>query len=78
VRVRITAKPLEHEVDGVKLDGFEIGTIRDVSASLGSWLISAGYAELEMRQPLSHETGVVDRSKLNDLRSRAADRRRKS
>jgi hypothetical protein len=50
VRVRITATPREHEVDGVHLDGLLRGSVREVSPSIGSWLIAQGYAEPEMRQ----------------------------
>src|SRR5262245_16999093 len=49
VRVRIKAHPVEAELDGVRLDTFIVGTVRDVSASLGSWLVAQGYADLEMR-----------------------------
>ena len=36
-------------MDGVNLDGFAPGTVRDVSASIGLWLVAEGYAEPEMR-----------------------------
>ncbi len=49
VRVRITTRPHEQEVDGIRLESFEPGMTRDVSATLGTWLIAAGYAEHEMR-----------------------------
>ena len=32
------------------LDRFEPGTVREVSASIGSWLIAEGYAIPEMRE----------------------------
>jgi hypothetical protein len=50
VKVRITETPREHEVDGVHLDGLSRGSVREVSPSIGSWLIAQGYAEPEMRQ----------------------------
>jgi hypothetical protein len=50
VKVRIKSCPTEPELDGVRLDGFAPGTVRDVSPSLGSWLVAQGYADLEMRQ----------------------------
>jgi len=56
LRVRIKARPKEHELDGVNVDRFEVGTIRDVSMSIGSWLIAEGYAEPEMR----HESRLED------------------
>jgi hypothetical protein len=40
-------------MDGLRLDRFEPGSIRDVSASLGTWLIVKGYAEPEMRKSQS-------------------------
>jgi hypothetical protein len=53
VRVRIKTAPYEREMDGLRLDRFEPGSIRDVSSSLGTWLIVKGYAEPEMRNPQS-------------------------
>jgi hypothetical protein len=50
VKVRIMSTPRERELDGIKLDGLEPGTVREVSATIGTWLIAAGYAEAEMRQ----------------------------
>ena len=50
MKVRITRKPVEREVDGVNLDRLAPGAVRDVSMSLASWLIAEGYAQPEMRQ----------------------------
>jgi hypothetical protein len=50
LRVRITVTPTEHELDGVRVDRFEKGTVHNVSSSIGSWLIAEGYAEPEMRR----------------------------
>ena len=50
VKVRIRKKPDEHEMDGVNLDRLAPGTIRDVSPSIGAWLVAEGYAEPEMRR----------------------------
>ena len=55
MKVRITEKPREHEVDGVHLDGLARGNVREVSSSVGSWLIAQGYAEPEMRQQSGEE-----------------------
>jgi hypothetical protein len=55
VKVRITEKPKESELDGVRLDRLERGTVREVSASIGSWLITQGYADPEMRQGSTEE-----------------------
>jgi hypothetical protein len=50
LRVRIKTHPYEREMDGLRLDGFEPGAVRDVSPSLGTWLVVKGYAEPEMRR----------------------------
>ncbi len=50
VKVRIREKPKATELDGVRLDGFVPGTVREVSAIVGTWLIANRYADLEMRQ----------------------------
>ena len=50
MKVRITKKPAEREIDGVNLDRLVPGVIRDVSTTLASWLIAEGYAEPEMRK----------------------------
>jgi len=55
MKVRITETPREPEVDGVHLDGLARGTVREVSPSIGSWLILQGYAEPEMRQASREE-----------------------
>lgn len=49
MRVRITARPKEREIDGVSLQSLYPGAVRDVSPLLGSWLIAEEYAEPEMR-----------------------------
>lgn len=50
MRVRIIAKPREHDIEGVSLDTLRLGTVCDVSATIGSWLIVQGYAYPEMRR----------------------------
>jgi hypothetical protein len=48
--------PDEEELDGVRLDYMTPGSIWEVSASLGSWLIVEGYAVPEMRHDMQpHE-----------------------
>jgi hypothetical protein len=76
LKVRITKTPREDEVDGVRLDRFEPGSVREVSASVGSWLIAARYAEPEMRRSNPDE----EFSTVKDLRDTANDcpRRRRS
>ena len=49
MKVRIKVRPREPELDGVRLDGFAVGTTREVSPSIGTWLVAQGYADLEMR-----------------------------
>jgi hypothetical protein len=56
LRVRITRKPLEREVDGVSLDRMLPGSVREVSSTLAAWLIAEGYAEPEMRRDARDET----------------------
>jgi len=55
VKVRIRKTPAEEEVDGVRLDNMEPGTVREVSSSIGAWLIAQRYAEPEMRNEQTHE-----------------------
>jgi len=55
----MTATPRETEVDGVKLDNLPPGAVRDVSASIATWLIAEGYAVPEMRSEAS-EGGAPD------------------
>ena len=78
LKVRIKTRPRAREIDGVKLDGFKPGTVRDVSPSVGSWLIVEGYAEAEMRK-VDSEDSRSDRRKFTGLpRDIAQDRRRNS
>ena len=52
MKVRIKREPQEREIDGVSLKGMVPGTVRDVPSVLGSWLITEGYADTEMRQSM--------------------------
>jgi hypothetical protein len=80
VKVRITQTPREHELDGIRLDRFVAGEVRDVSPSIGSWLIAQGYAEPEMRQDARNvneefSTEVkTPRDLAHDRRGRSSDR----
>jgi hypothetical protein len=47
--------PDKDELDGVRLDNMEPGTVREVSTSIGAWLIAEGFAELEMRRPVEED-----------------------
>jgi hypothetical protein len=75
VKVRIKETPREHEVDGVHLDGLARGSVREVSPSVGSWLIAQGYAEPEMRQQSSEEN--QDLAGIRSPRDTAHDRPRR-
>jgi hypothetical protein len=83
VKVRITAKPRVHEVDGVSLDGLLPGAVRDISASVASWLIAERYALPEMRQDVrvdsvddySGVTGETRRRRSTNCPRRRADDR---
>ena len=61
VRVRITEKPRERELDGISLDRLERGTVKEVSPSIGSWLIAEGYADPEMRHESTEENQDLGR-----------------
>jgi hypothetical protein len=72
VKVRIRKTPAEEEVDGVRLDNMKPGTVREVSPSIGSWLIAERYAEPEMRSSQTHEEDFLV-SPLDSRRDRAND-----
>jgi hypothetical protein len=44
------------EVDGVQLSGLTPGSIREISATLATWLITERYAEPEMRRDAGAES----------------------
>jgi len=73
VRIRITHRPREHDVEGVSLDSLRPGSVCDVSAALGSWLIVQGYADPEMRR--TQEDGRARERRRT--RTGLPDRRRK-
>ena len=50
--------------------------MREVSASLGTWLVAQGYAELEMRN-VSSESRDAFKDEFSDLYGRDQDRRRR-
>ena len=71
MRVRIKVTPREQELDGIRVDRYEQGTVREVSSSIGSWLIAEGYAEPEMRhaaadEPLDFSGPAVPRDSAHD------------
>lgn len=56
VKVRIRKTPDVDELDGVRLDDMRPGTVREVSPSIGAWLITERCAEPEMRHDIrAHE-----------------------
>jgi hypothetical protein len=77
VKVRIRRTPLEREVDGVRLDRFRPGTVRDVSPILGAWLVAERYAEPEMRRSVSDDLEDFSGVKDTTTRSTADDRPRR-
>jgi hypothetical protein len=76
VKVLIKRTPREDELDGVRLDGLRPGMVKEVSSSVGSWLIAERYAIPEMRRS-PEDDGF---STLKDVRDVANDgpRRRSS
>ena len=75
VRIRITKKPLEREVDGISLDRMLPGIAREVSPNMAAWLIAEGYAQPEMRRDPPDE--AQEFSGLRIPRAMASDRRRR-
>lgn len=73
VRVRITETPKEKELDGIRLDHYWPGTVRDVPAAVGAWLVTQGYAEPEMRHPPNEHSDFGNA--VTPVRSTAHDRR---
>jgi hypothetical protein len=73
LRVRITETPREEELDGVRLDGLTRGSVREVSSSIGAWLVAEGYAEPEMRQGPRQED--LEFSGVKSVPHAARDRR---
>jgi hypothetical protein len=78
VKVRIRKTPNEEELDGVRLDDMKPGSVREVSASIGAWLIAERYAEPEMRVEVRayEEDFLRERDTADDRVSRSPRRRR--
>lgn len=74
MKVRIKETPREPELDGIRLDHLHRGEVREVSPSIGSWLITEGYAEPEMRQTSRDENQEFS-EEINIPWDRAHDRR---
>jgi hypothetical protein len=79
VKVRIRRTPEEEELDGVRLDSMRPGLVREVSPSIGSWLIVERYAVPEMRHDAQlHEEdflGNAERDAPANLSERPRRRR---
>ena len=77
VKVRIRKTPEQEELDGVRLDDMKPGAVREVSSSIGSWLIAERYADPEMRRDIrAHEEDfLIARSTALDGVSRTPHRR---
>ena len=77
MKVRIRKTPPEEELDGVRLDDMTPGSVREVSSSIGAWLIAQRYAEPEMREESrAHEEDFLRRDTAYDLVRRSTRRRR--
>ena len=77
MKVRINKTPREPEIDGVRLDGFRPGTVRDVSAILGAWLVAERYAEPEMRRTVDDALENPSDAKGGTTQALDPDRRRR-
>jgi hypothetical protein len=77
VKVRISKTPDEAELDGVRLDDMTPGSVREVSPSIGTWLITERYAEPEMRadRQAHQEDFLIDRDAVINARERSPRRR---
>jgi hypothetical protein len=77
VKVRIRKTPDVDEIDGVRLDDMKPGMVREVSASIGAWLIADGFAEPEMRREFRmHEDDFLMSPASAPDRLRGVPRRR--
>jgi hypothetical protein len=78
VKVRIRKTPDVIEVDGIYVADMKPGSVREVSSSIGSWLIAEGFADHEMRREFrTHEEDfLVGRANASDCVRRTPRRRR--
>jgi hypothetical protein len=77
VKVRISKTPDLDEVDGVRLDDMKAGSVREVSPSIGAWLVAEGYAEPEMRREFRmHEDDFLLGPSISPDRLKGVPRRR--
>ena len=82
MKVRIRKTPREEELDGIRLDSMQPGMVKEVSASVGSWLVAERYAVPEMRRTTEDDgfsTAKDPRGSASDCpRRRSTDRDRRS
>lgn len=80
MKVRIRKTPDVIEVDGVHVGDMQPGSVREVSSSIGSWLIAEGFADPEMRREFrTHEEDfLVGRATASDRGIKRAPRRRRN
>jgi len=71
VRVKIIQTPIERELDGLKLDGFTVGSVVDVTPALALWLIVKDYAVVEMRQTAPEDAHAPVSADVSDDRRRS-------
>ena len=82
MKVRIRKTPREEELDGIRLDSMHPGMVKEVSASVGAWLVAERYAVPEMRWTAEDDgfsTIKDERNSANDCpRRRSTDHDRRS
>ena len=76
VKVRIRKTPEQEELDGVRLDSMQPGAVREVSPSIGAWLITERYAMPEMRHDAKpHEEDFLREPESANVSDRPRRRR---
>jgi len=76
VKVRISKTPEEQELDGVRLDSMRPGVVREVSPSIGAWLVAERYAVPEMRRDAkAHEEDFLREPESTSVNDRPRRRR---
>jgi hypothetical protein len=79
VKVRIRKTPDEAELDGIRLADMRPGAVREVSASIGAWLVAERYAVPEMRSDVTpHEDEFLSEGKQPPSRIIFSPRRRRT
>jgi hypothetical protein len=79
VKVRIRKTPDQEELDGIRLADMRPGAVREVSSSIGAWLVVERYAIPEMRSTVNpHEDDFLVAESPVPSRIIFAPRRRRS